>query len=86
MLLIMILVIVSALGAYRSTSQLIAMDLYTTARNRAQLEHASQIDPGNFRLHLRLARGGKTRCAHATAAHALYPSAQGAKQLARGCR
>jgi len=80
------LILVSAVGAYRSASQLIGMDLYTTARSRAQLEHGSQIDPGNFRLHLRLARGGKTRCAHALAAHALYPSAQIAKQLARGCR
>jgi O-antigen ligase len=81
-----LLILVSAFGAYRSGSQLVAMDIYTTARNRAELERGSQIDPGNFRLHLRLARGGKLRCAHATAAHALYPSAQIAKQLARGCR
>jgi O-antigen ligase len=80
------LILVSALGAYRSAAQLVGMDIYTTARNRAELERGSQIDPGNFRLHLRLARGGKQRCAHAAAAHALYPSAQVAKQLARGCR
>jgi O-antigen ligase len=85
-LLFLALILVSAAGAYRSASQLVAMDIYTTARNRADLEHGSQIDPGNFRLHLRLARGGKTRCAHARAAHALYPLAQSAKQLARGCR
>ena len=85
-LLILALIVISAAGAYRSASQLMAMDLYTTARTRAQLEHGSQLDPGNFRLHLRLARGGKTRCDHALAAHALYPSAQVAKQLARGCR
>ena len=82
----LLLILLSAVGIYRSASQLIAMDIYTTARNRAQLEHGSQIDPGNFRLHLRLARGGKTRCEHAKAAHALYPSAQIAKQLSRGCR
>ncbi len=81
-----VLLLFSAIGAYRSASQIIAMRIYTTARNRAQLEHASQIDPGNFRLHLRLARGGKTRCVHAEAAHSLYPSAQVAKQLSRGCR
>ena len=80
-----LLILVSAIGAYRSASQLIAMDIYTTARTRAELERASQIDRGNFRLHLRLARGGKQRCAHATAAHALYPAAQQAKALARGC-
>lgn len=79
------LILISAVGAYRSASQLIAMDIYTTARTRADLERGSQIDPGNFRLHLRLARGGKQRCAHARAAHALYPTAQVAKQLARGC-
>ncbi|HEX7139376.1 MAG TPA: hypothetical protein VF219_16095, partial [Vicinamibacterales bacterium] len=78
-------ILISAIGAYRSASQLVAMDLYTTARNRADLERASRIDPGNFRLHLRLARGGKQRCVHARAAHALYPAAQIGKQLARGC-
>lgn len=83
--LFIILILVSALGAYRSGAQLVGMDVYTTARNRAELERGSQIDPGNFRLHLRLARGGKQRCVHATAAHALFPSAQVAKQLARGC-
>jgi O-antigen ligase len=84
--LFIVLILVSAIGAYRSASQVIGMDIYTTARNRADLERGSQIDPGNFRLHLRLARGGKQRCVHASAAHALYPSAQIAKQLARGCR
>ena len=86
MLLFLALILVSAIGAYRSGSQLVAMDIYTTARNRGQLERASQIDPGNFRLHLRLARGGKTRCEHANAAHAPYPSAHVATQLSRGCR
>jgi O-antigen ligase len=80
-----LLIVVSAVGAWRSGSQLVAMDIYTTAGTRTQLERASQIDPGNFRLHLRLARGGKQRCAHARAAHALYPSAQAAKQLSRSC-
>ncbi|HEX3582755.1 MAG TPA: O-antigen ligase family protein [Thermoanaerobaculia bacterium] len=86
LLLLLALILVSTAGAYRSASQLVAMDVYTTARTRAQLEHGSQIDPGNYRLHLRLARGGKTRCFHAEAAHALYPSARTATQLARGCR
>jgi O-antigen ligase len=78
-------ILIAALGAYRSGAQLVAMDLYTNRSDRASLERASRIDPGNFRLQLRLARGGKLRCEHARAAHGLYPSAQVAKQLMRGC-
>ena len=79
------MILIAALGAYRSGSQIVAMRLYTTHSDRPSLERASRIDPANFRLHLRLARGGKLRCAHARAAHALFPSAQVAKQLMRGC-
>jgi O-antigen ligase len=81
----LLMILLAAFGAYRSGSQLVAMRLYTTHSDRPSLERASGIDPANFRLHLRLARGGKLRCVHARAAHALFPSAQVAKQLVRGC-
>ena len=71
---------ISAIGAFRSGSQIVAMEMYTTG-GRAALERASQIDPGNYRIHMRLA----SRCEHARAAHALFPNAEAAKSAARRC-
>jgi O-antigen ligase len=75
---IVLLVIVMAVaGAVRSAMQLMAMDLYPS-----HLERAAQLDPGNYRVHLRLGRGGgRHRREHLCAAHALYPTAH----AARGC-
>jgi O-antigen ligase len=84
---ILLTIALSALGAFRSAAQLAAMHQYETRTDRAALERASRLDPGNYRLHLRLARSGKRaqRCEHARAAHDLFPSAQAAKELSRRC-
>ena len=76
-----------ALGAARSAAQLTAMQIYATHGDRASLMRAAQIDPGNYRLRLRLARLGRRqqRCEHARAAHALFPSAEAARDAKRGC-
>jgi O-antigen ligase len=80
-------VVIAAIASARSIAQLIAMDMYATRSDRASLSHASSIDPGNYRLQLRVARaGGRSRCAHAVAAHDLYPSAAAARDASRGCR
>jgi thioredoxin-like negative regulator of GroEL len=65
-----------------------AIDSFTSGGSRAALERASAIDPGNYRLHLRLAQSGKKqqRCAHAAAAHALFPHAAAAREAMQGCR
>jgi O-antigen ligase len=77
----------TALGAVRSAAQLTAMEIYATTSDRASLEQAARIDPGNYRLQLRLARmGGRRRCEHARAAHALFPGADEAASLERRCR
>ena len=81
-----IAIVLSLFGAVRSVAQLVAMDVYATSSDRASLERAARIDPSNYRLQLRLARGGRTRCEHARAAHALYPSAEAATAAARGCK
>jgi O-antigen ligase len=75
-------------GAARSGAQLVAMGVYATHTGRSWLESAASIDPGNFRIHLRLARGGQraARCEHARAAHDLFPSAETAAALSRRCR
>jgi O-antigen ligase len=78
--------VLSAIGVVRSTAQIIAIELYSR-HTRASLERASQIDPGNYRVQLRLARMGKRseRCEHALAAHALFPTADAARDLTRRC-
>jgi O-antigen ligase len=79
------MMIVSAIGAYRSVAQLVAMNLFA-AGGRASIVRAAQIDPGNYRIQMRLARlGGRARCEHAHAARDLFPTAKAAAQVARGC-
>jgi hypothetical protein len=77
-----LVLLIAALGAVRSGAQLAGMQLYADGRPSS----AVQIDPGNYRAQLRLARRGKERCRHARAAHALYPSAHAAADASRGCR
>ena len=70
-----LVIVIAAVGLVRSASQLFAMEVYASGGQRSSLERASVIDPGNYRLHSRLARGGRTRCQHARAAHELFPHA-----------
>jgi hypothetical protein len=79
--------LLSIAGVVRSTSQIVAMDIYATHGDRASLERAAAIDPGSYRLRMRLARmRGRARCAHARAAHGLFPAASAAAAEVRGCR
>jgi hypothetical protein len=78
--------LIAASGAVRSAMQLVAMEIYDTHGDRASLARAANIDPGNYRIQLRLARNGPQRCEHARAAHVLFPSAQAAAETGRGCR
>ena len=71
-------IVISAFGVFRSASQIAAMEIYASGTS---LERASQIDPGNYRIHMRLAR----RCEHARAAHALFPNAGPARAAAQRC-
>ncbi len=80
-------IVVSAFGAARSTAQILAIDFYSR-HDRASLERAARLDPGNYRVRLRLARMGKRseRCEHARAAQALFPTSEAARELVRRCR
>jgi len=79
--------LISIAGIVRSASQIVAMDIYATHSDRASLERAAQIDPGSYRLQMRLARmRGKGRCGHARAAHDLFPTALAAAAEVRGCK
>ena len=80
------MILVSGIGVYRSAKQLMAMSLFS-AGGRASITHAAEMDPGNYRIQMRLARmGGRAHCEHARAAHELFPTARAAAQVARGCR
>lgn len=78
-------------GAVRSGAQLAAMRAYVSGGGVEALERASRLDPGSYRIHLRLARtyaerGRRAlRCEHALAARALFPEAEEARRLARPC-
>ncbi|HEX6558323.1 MAG TPA: O-antigen ligase family protein [Longimicrobiales bacterium] len=85
------LALIAGLGALRSAAQVVGMGLYSTRSDRFSLSIASMIDPGNYRLQLRLARPGSglkrsARCKHARAAHELYPSARAARNLNASCK
>ncbi|MDB4884929.1 MAG: hypothetical protein JWN79_367 [Gemmatimonadetes bacterium] len=84
-------VAVTVTAALRSAAQLSAMALFSTTTRTTSLERASQLDPGNYRIHVRLAtgylnRGSCTKArAHATSARALFPNAPAPKRILRSC-
>jgi O-antigen ligase len=86
--LLLSLVVLSGIGAVRSSGQLGAIGIYATQRGTGWLSFASGLDPGNYRLHVQLARSSNSRakrCRHAHAAHELYPSAAEGRSLDRRC-
>lgn len=80
-------IVIATIGAARGAMQIAAMQISSTRGDRASLECAARIDPGSYRLQLRLAPvgGRKGRCEHARAAHALFPSAAAAVDASRAC-
>ncbi len=86
-LVLLVLILAAGAGAARSAAQLVAMEIFASRSDRESLSLASRIDPGSFRIHMKLARGGKRadRCRHALAAHALYPNAAAAEGAAVRC-
>ena len=88
------LLLVAAAGALaiaRSAAQLEAMSIVSTSSRTSRLESASSLDPGSYRIHLRLAEGYLRRgsCSrvrvHAGAARALFPNAPRPKRLLAQC-
>jgi O-antigen ligase len=89
---IVVVAVVGAVTVMRSVAQLSAMQIVSATTRTAQLERASQLDPGSYRIHVRLANGYAERgsCTHvrthAAAAHALFPNAPAPKRLLGECR
>ena len=86
---LLVLAFVALVGAVRSGAQLYGMSVYAKHSSSVHaLETAARIDPGNYDLHMRLARSGAKRairCQHARAAHDLYPSAAAARNASASC-
>lgn len=87
---VIVLLFIAAIGALRSAAQLTAMGVYANSSSTTWLSRASLIDPGGYRLHVRLARRGSglgrdARCEHALAARDLFPNAREARNLSSGC-
>jgi hypothetical protein len=65
----------------RSAAQLSAMSIFSTSTRTTTLERASLLDPGSYRIHMRLAQAwvGRGNCQrarpHARAARRLMPNA-----------
>ena len=83
--------LLAAAGTARSGAQLASMRLHSTAEGTGSLRVAALIDPGNYRVRMRLARRGSglksgARCRHARAARALYPNAAAARSAASRCK
>lgn len=83
-------VLIAAVGTLRSAMQVASMGMYSSSTNNSVLSAAALLDPGSYRLRVRLARPGSglnraSRCNHARAAHALFPNAGEAARLERSC-
>ncbi|HUQ83268.1 MAG TPA: O-antigen ligase family protein [Gemmatimonadaceae bacterium] len=75
----------------RASGQIAAMSAYTAATTTTQASRAAMLDPGSYRIAMRLAQAYASRgdCAHvrqyAGAARELYPNAPEPKRLLRRC-
>jgi hypothetical protein len=84
-------VLLGTVAIWRSASQAVAMGLYGDGTRATALTYASEIDPGSYRIHERLAEVdiNRGRCAgvrtHAGAAHHLFPNAPAPKHLLAEC-
>ena len=79
------------LAAGRSAAQLAAMSTFSASTRPAALERAVMLDPGSYRIRMRLAQSFLARgeCARARgdarAAHGLFPSAGEPKRDIAAC-
>jgi O-antigen ligase len=84
-------VAIGGLAVARSVAQLSAMSTFSTTSRTTRLEAASALDPGSYRIHVRLAEGYvrrgscKRALVHANAARELFPNAPQPRRLRAAC-
>ena len=89
-MLAMLLVAVASLA--RSATQAAAIATVGNGGSRSGWIAAASLDPGSYRINLRVAQvfAGRDRCStarmYASRARALFPSAPGARQVLQRCR
>jgi len=87
----MAVLVIGVAAVLRSAGQLAAMAAFSDARTAAQFERAARLDPGSYRIHMRLAslfeeRGDCDRAREsARAARDLYPNAPDPRRIIRAC-
>lgn len=88
---VLLALVVGGLAVARSARQVSAMSVFSTTTRIASLERAALLDPGSYRIHLRLAEthARRRRCAdvrsHAAAARDLFPNAAAPRRLLAAC-
>jgi hypothetical protein len=88
---ILVVLAFGGLAVTRSAAQVAAMSIYSGTTRAREVEHASELDPGSYRIHLRLAeayarRGSCTNVrAHASAARDLFPNAPAPRRFLAAC-
>ena len=87
----LLVAILGGLAIARSTTQLAAMAVFESSTRASRVERAAELDPGSYRIHLRLAESYAKRrsCAnvrtHAGVARELFPNAPAPKKLLAAC-
>jgi len=86
-----VVAILGGLAVTRSVGQIAAMNVFESSGHASGVERAAALDPGSYRIQLRLAeayaRRGSCRNVriHASAARALYPNAPEPRRLLARC-
>ena len=88
----LLVTILGGLAILRSTTQVAAMAVFESSARTARMERAAVLDPGSYRIRMRLAdayaRRGSCRNArvHAESARALFPNAPAPKRVLAACK
>jgi O-antigen ligase len=87
----LLVAILGGLAIARSSTQLASMSAFESSTRASRIERAADLDPGSYRIHMRLAEAYARRgsCAnvrvHAGMARALFPNAPAPKRLLAAC-
>ncbi len=87
----LVVVALGGLAAARSATQIGAMSLVNGTTRTSSLERAASLDPGSYRVHVKLGAAYLSRgscgkaVAHAEAARALFPNAAEPRRVLAGC-
>jgi hypothetical protein len=87
----LLVAILGGLAIARSSTQVAAMAVFESSTRARSVERAAELDPGSYRIHLRLAESYAKRgsCAnvrrHAGLARTLFPNAPAPKRLLAAC-